>query len=328
MKHLLFLPSVIAVALAGTSVYLMQQLGNERSRAQQAETRVAELTSSLKTMERKRLSAVEAAPQPLPDTAAPAAAASTASGSGSSKAGGEPEVITRSWESKQQRMWRTPSSRALMRAERIFRLKQQSPELARALGVSDAEAEHLYGVLADHELRSELTLPEMRRARVSWDEAQAWQKRELSEKLGEERMRRYEAYQKGATDRAQIRVFRSILGEADTLTDAQADSLAKALQEERERYSQEIKDQIGTAATFTMGVAFGRPMITNVPRTDEDGQERQIVEQMETYARRANERAATLLSPRQLKVFEQMTAAQLSKEQLTLRSMRETEPRK
>jgi hypothetical protein len=328
MKFLLFLAGVIAVALAGTSAYLMQQLGSERSRAQQAETKVAELESRLNTMERKRVAALQASAQPPSDAAPPDAATTTAKSDQRSEAGGEREVITKPWENKRQRMWSTPSSRSLMRAERIQRLKQQSPELARALGVSDAEAENLYGVLADQELRTELSLPEMRRAGLSWNEVQARQKRELTEKLGEERMRRYEAYQQGAPDRAQVRVFRSMLGEADTLTDAQAESLSKALQEERERYAQEIRDQIGPGATFTMGVASGRSMITNVPRTDEDGQERQILEQMETYARHANERAATLLSPRQLKVFEQMTAARLSEERLTLRSMRETDPRK
>jgi len=63
MRHLNFLPGLLAVALAGASVYFAQQLTSERGRARQAETRVAELQSRLDNAYRQRLSAREATPR-------------------------------------------------------------------------------------------------------------------------------------------------------------------------------------------------------------------------------------------------------------------------
>ena len=113
-----------------------------------------------------------------------------------------------------------------------------------------------------------------------------------------------------------------------TLTDAQAETLALALQEEREQYAKELETEMGGNATFTMGNAAGKSLMTNISPSDEDGQEKQIVGQMETYSKRAHDRAASLLSPRQLQVFEEMQQAQLTSERLMLRSMRETPPSK
>jgi hypothetical protein len=207
-------------------------------------------------------------------------------------------------------------------------MKEQNPDLARTLGMSEAEGKDLIAFLADQELRRQLESSKRESRDFNFAEVKAREERELAEKLGEERMRKYEAYRKSSADRAQVRTFRARLGESDALSDAQAESLARALQEEREQYQREIKDQLGENVTFTMGTAAGRYLATNIAPTDEDGQEQQIIEQLQVYTRRANERAATLLTSRQLKAFEELQADQLATGRATLRSMRDTDPKK
>jgi hypothetical protein len=330
MKRPLFVVSVLAVALAGASVYLLRQVGSERSRAQSAAARVVQLEARLKSMERKLSASLQSAATSPPATAAaagplPAAAAPTAK---SGAANTTPGVTIRSEDNWQARMWRTPSSRALLRAERIARLKTQNPQLARELGMTEAEADDLLAFLADQELKRETMFATRRDPNVNFANVVADQKRELAEKLGEERMQKYEAYRKGAPDRSQVRQFRTRLGDSDTLTDAQADSLAAALQEEREQYAKEIKNELGSSATFTMQSMYGKSLMTTNSPSDEDAQERQLIEQMEAYNRRAHDRAAGLLTSRQMKSFEEFQAAQLVSERLMLRSMRDTDPAK
>jgi hypothetical protein len=77
MRRLLFLPSVVAVSLAGATVYLAQQLGRERERAQQAEARVAELESRLHSVDRERLVERETIVKAPTATVAPASTAPT-----------------------------------------------------------------------------------------------------------------------------------------------------------------------------------------------------------------------------------------------------------
>ncbi len=330
MKSLLSLPGAMAVVLAGITVYLGHQLGEVRARAHAAETRVAELEVRLKMAERKRFAAVQpSAVTPAPPP--PASPSSVTPNVNAPEAGGEqPAVVMRRGENWQLRMARVPSSRALMRAERIIRLKEQNPELARALGISEAEANELLGFIADQEIRGQLDF--VKRSGddrfAQFKETQAQQERELAAKLGEERMRKYQAYQKGAPDRTQVRTFRSRLSESIMLSDEQTDSLAVALQEAREQTQQEIRDQIGENPTFTTISASGRYVGTNIDRSDEDGQERQIVAQIEAYARRANERATTVLTPQQVRAFEEFQSAQVVTGKMRIRTMRETDPKK
>jgi xanthine/CO dehydrogenase XdhC/CoxF family maturation factor len=226
-------------------------------------------------------------------------------------------------------MYRSASTRALLRADRLAQLRAQNPRLARALGMTDAEAAELLEFLADQEMRRADAFNKSRRNReFNGGEIVAQQKRELAERLGEDRARKYEAYRNGAPDRQQVRSFRSRLDDSAMLSDAQAQALETALQDERERYASELKAELGDRTTFAMKSQFGRALMTSNPSSDEDAQERQLLEQMETYHRRARERAATLLSPEQLEAFEEFQAAQLASERVMLRRMRDTDPAK
>jgi len=321
----------IALALAGSSAWLAWQLHLERARTERAEARVAQLEaveSRLKVLERER--AVErataaatqvATPQPPASLKQPPPAAQSTPGSG---------VVTfNSEDSYQLRLSRSASSRALLRADKIERLKQQYPNLARVLGMSEAEAADFIGLLADQEQQRELGFAKQRQNGGRDVAAQvAEQKRELAQRLGDERLAKFDNYRKGLPDRSQVRSFRSRLSDADALSDSQAEELAVALQDEREQYAKQLQAEMGGNTTFSMRSMSGFTLMTNIAPSNEDAQEKQLVDQIESYNKLAHDRAASLLSPAQLKTFEQFQQAQLTSQRLMIRSMRDTIPAK
>lgn len=322
----------LALALAGSSAWLGWQLHLERARTERAEARVAQLesvASRLKAVERERAveraSAVTAPVPPPPPRAAKAQAAPDAP---AVEPGSGGTVIQES--DFQLRLSRAPSSRALVRADKIERLKQQYPNLARVLGMSDAEAADFIGFLADQEQQREISMAKARQTRQfgSFEAQRAQEQKDLTQRLGDERLAKFDAYRSGRADRAQVRNFRTRLSDADALSDSQADALALALQDQREQYAKELKSEMGANATFSMTGAGGMPLMTNIAPSNEDAQEKQLVEQIETYNKRAHDAASGLLSPSQLKKFEEYQQAQLTSQRLMIRSMRDTVPSK
>jgi hypothetical protein len=329
MRHLKFLPGLLAVALAGASVYLAQQLASERVRARLAEARVAELQSRLDDLERKRLAGREVAPRVSSVTAAsPSAAPPAPKGSQApGNAGAAPGTPVQAGNSELARMLRSASSRALMRADRIARFKSQYPDLARVLAMTEAEAQDALAFLADQELRESADVAKaLQSGSVDLAAVHERQERELAEKLGAERVQKFNAYREGIPDRSQVGSFRARLRENDMLTDAQAASLAAVLQEDREQYAKELEGQFGSNGTTVVQTLYGRLLVTNHSGSDEDAQERQLIEQAETYVRRAHDRAAGLLTMSQLHAFEEFQAAQLANDRVRVRSLRETDP--
>jgi hypothetical protein len=320
------------VALVGASAYLGWQLGVERSRAQLAETRVAELESRVQRVERERASEREieratatTAPVAVPPARAAKAQAAPDAQPANPGAGG---FIREN--DFQLRLSRAPSSRALVRADKIERLKQQYPNLARALGMSETEAADFIGFLADQEQQREIAWAKARQSRQfgNFETQRAQDQKELAQRLGDERLAKFDAYRSGMPDRAQVRSFRSRLGDADALSDSQADALALALQDQREQYEKEIKSEMGGNATFSMSSVNGFSLMTNIAPSNEDGQEKQLVDQIETYNKRAHDTASGLLSPGQLKKFDEYQQAQLTSQRVMIRSMRDTVPAK
>src|SRR4029453_18223209 len=109
----------------------------------------------LKFADRMRPAAVEPR-SAAPAANAPASQASPASPDAAFPAGGGEQIATAAPRDRLQRMWRVPSSRALLREGRIVRVKEQNPDLARTLGMSEAEGKDLIAFLADQELRRQL----------------------------------------------------------------------------------------------------------------------------------------------------------------------------
>jgi hypothetical protein len=325
MKGLTLLASAAALTLAGACVYLSSQLGAEREHRRAAVVRAATLESQLEKLERQRIaSATKRAPEPAErarakpavPVPAPVTQAESALGPGEERTG----------QNLQRKLFASASGQALLRANILATLKSQNPEIARRLNLTEAEGQKLLELLADQQLAQRtahrFTGPD------DFKEAMARDRREIAALLGEERARLYDQYKDGASDRQQVRSLRSRLGEVDALTDDQARSLAAGLQEEREQFGRELKDQFGDQSRFTMSSVSGGVFMSTGGTVDEDGQERDLVDQMNRYNRRMRDRASSVLTTRQLKVFTEMQEAQLAQQRVFLRSMRETVPAK
>ena len=169
-------------------------------------------------------------------------------------------------DSYQLRLSRSASSRALMRADKIERLRQQYPNLARVLGMSEAEAADLIGFLADLEQQREVSFAKGRQngGRMDMGATVAEQRRELAQRLGDERLAKLDSYRTGLPDRSQVRSFRNRLSDADALSDSQAEELATALQDEREQYSKQLQAEMGGNTTFSMQSMNGFTLMTNI----------------------------------------------------------------
>lgn len=322
----------VALALAGSSAYFAWQLHLERARTERAEARVAQLEdveSRLKVVERERaVERASAAAAPV-STPPPRAAKAQAAPEAPAVERGPEGTFIRENDSR-LRMSRAASSRALVRADKIERLKQQYPNLARTLGMTEAEAADFIGFLADQEQQREISMAKARQNRQfgNFQAQRAQEQKDLTQRLGDERLAKFDAYRSGLADRAQVRNFRSRLSDADALSDSQADALALALQDQREQYAKELKSEMGANATFGMTGQGGIHLMTNIAPSNEDAQEKQLVDQIETYNKRAHDAASGLLSPGQLKKFEEYQQAQLTSQRVMIRSMRDTVPAK
>jgi hypothetical protein len=326
MKGLILLTSAVVLALVGTSVYLSIQLSVEREQRRGADSRAAALESRLeKLAHQQAVSAVARLPAP----AKPARAQSGSVAPPTASAAQEENALSPRGERLQRKLFDNASGQALLKANLLADLKARNPELARRLNLTDAEHQKLLDLLAEQQLAQRSAfMGGTGPGPLDFEEARARERRAVAALIGEERARKYEEYKKGAPDRQQVRWLRSRLGEVDSLTDEQATTLASALQEERELFSSELKDQFGGHAGFTMSTMYGGVFMSPGGTVDEDGQERQLVDQMQSYNRRMKDRASRVLTTGQLKVFAEMQETQLAQQRVSLRTMRETAPSK
>jgi hypothetical protein len=329
MKHLVLVTGGLALALAGTGVYLARQLGAERARAEHAESRVAQLEARIRSFERHS-EPTASAPAPVRNARTGSASSDTAPAqsppAADASASGTPPQ--RTWGDSWSRMLADPSSRQLVRGQKMAELKAQTPDLARRLNMTEAEYQKFIDFLVDQDLARNTTFAARRNnSATDFQKLRDQQNKALEAFLGEERARQYAQYKEGEPDRAQVRMLRGRLGEADVLSDDQVERLASGLQEERQSYNKELEARFGGSATYSMGAFFGAHFMASGTKADEDAMEADIVDQMNSYRNRMRDRAGSILTPHQLDVYTEMLDGQLASQRVFLRRQRETPPR-
>jgi hypothetical protein len=194
--------------------------------------------------------------------------------------------------------------------------------------MTDAEYQKLIEFLADEEMdRSKAMSSGRRTPGFDLQKILDQQKKDLNAFLGEERARQYAQYKDGEPDRAQVRLLRGRLGEADALSDDQAERLASGWQEERQSWKKELEARFDGTATYSMGGVFGASFMASGTTADEDAMEADILDQMNSYRNRMRDRAGSILTPHQLEVYTEIIDGQLTHSRVFLRSQRETPPR-
>ena len=210
-------------------------------------------------------------------------------------------------------------------AERLLELKGQNPDLGRRMGMTEAEYQKFLEFAATHDIDSQDAFQVGRRtAGFDFRKFEEEKKRKLAEYLGEERLRQYQQYQDEAPDRGQVMRLRGRLGEADALSDSQADQLITGWSEERRAFQKELEARFGGNATYTTGSYSGASFMASGSKEDEDSMEADMREQMESYRSRMLNRASGVLTPRQLEAYTTMLDGQLTSQRIWVRADRET----
>jgi hypothetical protein len=325
----------ISLGLAVSLAYVAHELRGARARALADASEIQQLRARIETAERRReaLERVVAAPsvaapaQPVPDSPPVARVVEP-----EKRPATDPE--RRSGLSERQRARRAehlkmladPAARALYRVEKIAEARHQNPGLARALGLDPEQEREYFELLADQELRGEeYTLRRDLEADGGVDDSQQRHERDEEEQrtlLGLEKFEQFRQYQRSVPERAQITSLRARLDGMTALGEEQATRLINALREERERYVQSLPSSSGGEIAGHSGQypftpfrvsAEGRPDLAfaeaQLPRTEE-------------FLKRLHARAAVILTPEQLRRFEEIQEEQMMMERRRLQWMR------
>jgi hypothetical protein len=244
--------AIVAAALGCTSLYLWEQLSNERELRVRAEVHVVD---------------------------------SSARSSGASQSGSLPQVVQSqekartevSRASRSLEPWsststipvidkaeRPPATLAEQRdmalAQKKLEIRRWHPDLAAALQLRSDQADKLIDMLAGHELSAEENPPFVNEGELDWDDnskpewvrkveaEQLRRDREIAQFLGDAKFRTWKEYAEGAEARRLVTQLRSMLdGTADPLRDDQRPLLTKAIVEAQRAHITDAKYQDTTA---------------------------------------------------------------------------------
>jgi hypothetical protein len=138
------------------------------------------------------------------------------------------------------------------------------------------------------------------------------QLQEVAALIGSDKERRFEEFQMSMSERMSMPTLRGRFDDATRLTDDQAERLIVALVDVRQRAEQELASGGSGPNEYNGGVfAFVYP-------NDSKGVDAQLTEAAE-YGKRVHDRAAQILNPAQLKIFDDARAESLRNLEFMLR---------
>ncbi len=189
--------------------------------------------------------------------------------------------------------------------ETKINVRQRYPALDRLLGLDANGHDRLLELLANQFIEMRKTglqckyesdcgtrLPALREA----------QQLELATLLGPEGKQRFDDYIQSRQERLGVNSLRGRLTDKNRLADAQAEALVLALADERKRVSDEFVQRGETETMAFEGVPFS----FSAGMTYET-----LMEQAQAYHARLRKRAAGVLTPGQLSVYDQMVAEKM-----------------
>jgi hypothetical protein len=198
-----------------------------------------------------------------------------------------------------------PTLRQQLLGETTIHVRQRYPALDRLLGLDASGHERLLELLATQFIEMRKTslqckyestcgtrMPELREA----------QQLELATLLGPDGKQRFDDYAQTRQERLSVNSLRGRLSDKNRLADAQAEVLVLALADERKRVADEFVQQGETETMAFEGVPFRFS-----PGTTYD----ELMEQAQAYHGRLRKRAARVLTPAQLAVYDQMIAEKM-----------------
>src|SRR5690349_11894219 len=198
-----------------------------------------------------------------------------------------------------------PERRAQLLEETQVGVRREYPGLERVRGIDTATAERLLSLLAEHRLQMRKASIECKYASTCGSQLPQLhdaQQAELAALLGPDGQQGFAQYLESRAERLSVSSMRGRLTDKNRLPDAQAEKLTLVLADERRRIAEEMTQQ-GEFATMTFD---GIPFVYRRGITYEG-----LMEQARAYQTRLRSRAATLLTPEQLAVYDQQAAEKM-----------------
>ena len=354
MTKIALVLAIVAIGEGAVTLYLVNQLRQERDSAQKLQARVTELESKApQTTAGATFIAVPTQPTVSPFTIAQTKSAPARAIAGVITANGPavsnvvtmtaPEQESMRAQVKQSRerqiaLLRDPEYREAMLAQQKMGLRQSMPSLARDLDLTAEQADRLFGTLAEQQLR-QLENP------TPWDwgeqpdpaQLQEYQRKtteqlsanenELKRALGDAKYREYQEYQSLSGVRWEADRVRTALANAGVPLDENLTKpLLKTLQEQQQKMLQQMTAAAAAAPAQNSVVAVGglRAGFITEPGAAADMvelQERSLEFQAQQQ-KRQHEALAHVLTPEQLKVIEEGHNAELQMQRAQLRLIR------
>jgi hypothetical protein len=198
-----------------------------------------------------------------------------------------------------------PVQRANLLTDSRASLRRQYARLREKLNLGDSAFEQLVSILAEKELQSQESY--LRCATTAGcDTKEYFQKhpvddrsQELLALLGADKVDELTKYQTSIAERDAVAQLRGRLTDANSIGDEQAERLALALADERERFQKE------TSARGSEANGFGTNLGMIFYSSDSNSAEQRLMEASQ-YSQRLRQRAAGVLSPAQLAAYNQM----------------------
>lgn len=307
---------LLVTGLAGATVFLAMQLGDERRRNDALQARVAALETAL-----RRAAEPPARPALAPPATAPAApalpphetpaAAATGSAASSGSAGDATSVPAPGLRlSVRAELMRDPAGRAALRQQQLASLRRAYPDLARELQLTPEQAEQFLAATVDQQMRlmdenRQLAAAglapgsgEQQEMRRRMQQLQRDSELELEAQFGSPTLQRWKAYQESVPSRMEVRELQVELVDAGMpLSAEQRQRLVDVL----------VREQRATRAAPGAAAAQGTSPAVRV------GQPPGVSEAMQLNVARAEERyqrvrdgAAGILTAEQFARFDQV----------------------
>ena len=195
-------------------------------------------------------------------------------------------------------------------------------DLARELELTEAEYAALIELLAENDLQVTAMTERDPSSGYPTNDFLALRDRleqDIADLLGAEKAQQYSAYEDSWQVRNQVQQLRGRLSPGDALTEEQNRQLIAALKEERLSFNEDMQRRVprervvGHAGAWE-GAHFVADSASTLPVQE------QYLRQREEFSKRQRQRAAEVLSARQLRVFAQMQDEVLTRERLETRT--------
>lgn len=309
MTKLTLALALTTVVFAGSTAWLVRELGAERAR-------VAALTTAHAAIAARNAVAAPAAvatevaattrtagPPANPPTAAPVSSDPSATS----------KAVRAALARDYLEQFTDPVRRAGIVARTRAELRRAYTHLAKTVGLTPDEETRLIDLLAEQRVRSREAIAQcsLEATCQPGNALPGEAERAMQEQtalLGSERYERFIEFGKSVAERRQVSELGRRLPDGESLSDAQTEELIASLAAEGRRFAEEAQQRGDAVAALSVKPGT---IVMAAPRAGPDLGARQM-ESAAEFSRRMREQAAKVLTPRQMETYNQMQDELLS----------------